>query len=357
MVYLLDRRGRIPKKRLRSDPGRSICGHRGHLGLRPGGCRRLAAEPTRAWAPLAVLSLELAVLLFVGPVTWIGPGDRLEASPVLRRLAQMEGVGLVGGRLQDLPVVAGVSTAYPYLGVTAPPPNYLLERTTAPPAESDGVEKRWFRRFGLTHGVWGSDDNVSGTHVLETFDDPWLDRLMATIPVSLRGGLGPWSIVQVSGAFPPAWVAQEIHEAKDWGEMFYYLSLADRQNEAWFESGDARPDFPQSTTGSAHVKSWNGTMAVVEHDGPCILILRRCYYPGWSYQVDDGSTKRPVFKVNGGLQAVPLLGSGIHRITFQYRPTGLLRAVIISVTALAIALIVLVVTGANMIKSNRPAEA
>ncbi len=309
-----------------------------------------------AWAPLAVAALELAVLLFVGPVTWIWPGKRLEASPVLRRLAQMEGVGLVGGRLQDLPVVAGVTTSYPYLGITAPPPNYLLERTTAPFAEHDAVEKRWFRRFGLTHGVWGSADDVSGTKVLATIDDPWLDRLMATIPTSLRGGLGPWSIVQVSGAFPPAWVSQEIHEARDWGEMFSFLSLTDQQNEACFEVGDAPPNFPHSTTGSAHVKSWNGTEAVVEHDGPCILVLRRVYYPGWSYQLDDGP-KRPVLKVNGGLQAVPLLGSGIHRITVQYSPTGLLRAVIISVTAVAIALIVLVVTGLRIIKSDHQTEA
>ncbi len=304
-----------------------------------------------AWAPLAVLSLELALLLFVGPVTWVWPGARLEASPVLRRLAQMEGVGLVGGRLQDLPVVAGVTTAYPYLGITPPPPNYLLERATSPPSEYDGAEIRWFRRLGLTHGVWGSADDVSGTKVLETIDDPWLDRLMATIPTALRGGLGPWRIAQVAGAFPPAWIAHDIHEAKNWKQAFYYLSLGDRQNEAWFEPGDAPPDFPPSTTTSARVKSWDGTVAVVEHNGPCILILRRVYYPGWSYQLDDGS-KRPVLKVNCGLQGVPLLGAGTQRITLQYGPTGLVRAVIISVAAVAIALIVLLATGIKAIRST-----
>ena len=58
------------------------------------------------------------------------------------------------------------------------------------------------------------------------------------------------------------------------------LSIDERPNEAWFEPGEVSPSFPESTTGSAHVKSWNGTMAVVEHDGPCILILRCAYYPG-----------------------------------------------------------------------------
>jgi hypothetical protein len=304
-----------------------------------------------AWAPLAVVSLELAILLFVGPVVWVrAAGRQLETSPVLRRLAQMQGVGLVGGRLQDLPVAAGISTAYPYLGITAPPPNYLLERATSSPSGNDTVEIRWFRRLGVTHGVWGSADSIYGTKVLERIDDPSLDQLMTTLPISRRGGLGPWTLVHASGTFPPAWIAQEIHEDQDWKDVFYFLSINDRSNEAWFEPGEAPPSFPELTTGSAHVKSWNGTTAVVEHDGPCILILRRAYYPGWSYQLDSAS-KRPVLKVNCGLQAVPLLGSGTRRITFQYSPTGLPRAAAISLTALASALIVGLVTGLRSIRA------
>jgi hypothetical protein len=308
-----------------------------------------------AWAPLAVVSLELVILLFVGPVVWIRADQQVETGPVLRRLAQMQGVGLVGGRLQDLPVAAGITTAYPYLGITAPPPNYLLERATSSPSENDTVDTRWIRRLGVTHEVWGSADSVYGTKVIARIVDPLLDQLMTTIPTSRRGGLGPWTIVQTSGPFPPAWIAQDIHTARDWKDVFYFLSGNDRPNEAWFEPGDGPASFPELITGSAHVKSWNGTTAVVEHDGPCILIVRRAYYPGWSYQVDNAS-KRPVLKVNFGLQGVPLLGSGTRRITFQYSPTGLPQATAISLTALASALIVVVVTGSRFIRINSPAH-
>ena len=46
---------------------------------------------------------------------------------------------------------------------------------------------------------------------------------MATMPSSRRGGLGPWAVVQVLGAFPPAWIAREVHEAPNWKEIFLRL--------------------------------------------------------------------------------------------------------------------------------------
>ena len=108
-----------------------------------------------AWAPLTVASLELVVLLFVGPVVWARTDLPLETSPVLHRLAKMTDVGLVAGRLQDLPVSTGKATAFPYMGITPPPPNYMLEAASLPPPENDVVEKRWLRRLGVTHGIWG----------------------------------------------------------------------------------------------------------------------------------------------------------------------------------------------------------
>ena len=304
------------------------------------------------WAPLAVATIELAILLFVGPIVWVWGGLQLETSPVLRRLSQMQGVGLVGGRLQDLPVSAGITTAYPYLGITPPPPNYFLERATSPPPDNDSAEFRWFRRLGVTHEVWGSADPIFGTKMFERIVDPSLDRLMGTLPTSRRGGLGPWTTVELAGAFPPLCIAHESYEGRDWKDLFYILSMDDRPNEAWFEPGDAPPSFPELNAGSAHVRSWNGTTAVVEHDGPCILILRRAYYPGWSYQLDNAS-ERPVLKVNCGLQAVPLLGSGIRRVTFQYNPTGLARAGAISLLALACAVIVIFATGLTSLRAVR----
>ncbi len=103
-----------------------------------------------AWAPHLTVAavVELAVLVFVGPVVWVWNDKPLEDGPVLKKLAKIEGVGLVGGRLQDLPVSAGNTTAFPYLGITAPPPNYMLESVGNPPPGNDPVEKPALRRFG-----------------------------------------------------------------------------------------------------------------------------------------------------------------------------------------------------------------
>jgi hypothetical protein len=309
-----------------------------------------------AWAPLSVATFELIVLLFVGPVEWVWDDRSPVESPVLRRLAQMQGVGLVAGRLQDLPVEAGKIAAYPYLGITAPPPNYFLEHTGWMPKENDSGETRWFRRFGVTHGVWGSADSTFGTNVIERIDDPVLDRVMATLPKSMRGGLGPWALVQVMGAFPPAWISREVHEAPNWRALYVRLSTNDAADEAWFEPGDAPPSFPAVGASTGQVNSWDGKTAIVEHNGPCILILRRTYYPGWTYRVDDAPAQ-PVLKVNSSMQGVPLTGAGTRRIAFQYRPTGLGRAMAVSLTAVLIALIVLCAAGLKAFRvGHRPVE-
>ena len=61
------------------------------------------------------------------------------------------------------------------------------------------------------------------------------------------------------------------------------------------------------------LKNWDGRSAIVDHDGSCYLIIRRTYYPGWTCRVNDGP-EQPVLKVNGGLQGVPLTGTGTSRV-------------------------------------------
>src|SRR5262249_55012460 len=60
-----------------------------------------------SWAPFLVTALELGVLVFVGPTWWSWPPRLPDESPVLLRLAALPEVGLVAGRLQNLPVDAG----------------------------------------------------------------------------------------------------------------------------------------------------------------------------------------------------------------------------------------------------------
>src|SRR5262249_49171996 len=157
------------------------------------------------------------------------PGE----SPVLLRLAALPDAGLIGGRLLNLPLDAGRTPAFPYLGIVPPPPNYLLERATVPPAENDEAERRWQRRFGVTHGVWGSADSVRGTQVMAQLPDPALDDVMANVPSTRGSGLGPWKLVRNPDVFPSAWVARRVNVAPAWGFLFSKLSFADERDDAW----------------------------------------------------------------------------------------------------------------------------
>ena len=296
------------------------------------------------WAPLLVATLELAGLFYAGPVQWQWTIDLPEASPVMARLASLGEAGLIAGRTYNLPVMAGRTTVYPYTGITPPPPNYLLEAATLPPDQSKPSARRWQRRFGVTHGVWGSADDVEGTEILAEIADPALDRIMIGAPSSRRGGLGPWKVVREFGPFPPAWIARRIHLAENWGRLYTELSKADAPDNAWFLATEAPVPFSDAVAQAAEVESWDGQTAVVSHDGSCILILRRTYYPGWTCRV-NGGPERPMLRVDGGLQGVQLTGSGTSQVVVRYRPTGLAWAGIISLAATTGGVLALVAAG------------
>jgi hypothetical protein len=306
------------------------------------------------WTPLALAALELTVLFFVGPIWWYREVPLPGSSPVLNPLAEEPGVGLVAGRLLNIPVRAGLVAAFPSMGITPPPPNYLLESSTRPPGENSDIERHWLRRFGVSHGVWSREDDTRGLKVLAVIEDPVLDQLMAGMP-RLRAH-GPWKLVHDPGAFPPAWVSRRVHEAKVWGQLYSELSIADAADDAWFLAEDRVPWLPGPPAVAAAVRSWDGRTAVVDHDGSCILILRRVHYPGWTYRI-DGSPPRPVLKVDGGLQGVPLTGSGTSRVVTTYRPTGLRAAAIVSLASTAGALGVLIAAGLMTLlaRGKRPA--
>ena len=95
-----------------------------------------------AWAPVALAAIELGVLFFVGPVWWGWRSGCRSPARSCSRLAESKDVGLVGGRLLNIPVIAGLTTAFPSLGITPPPPNYLLEAATRPPGENSETDRR-----------------------------------------------------------------------------------------------------------------------------------------------------------------------------------------------------------------------
>jgi hypothetical protein len=305
------------------------------------------------WAPVALAAVELGVLFFVGPVEWDWSIRLSESSPALKRLAEAveHEPGLVASHLLDVPVLAGLTTAFPSLGIIPPPPNYLLEPATRPPGGNTIAERRWQRRFGVTHGIWGPDDDVRGTEVLAVIPDSALDRVMARVP-SLHAR-GPWTLVRDPGAFPVARAARQVREAAGWGELYTTLSNGDRPDEAWFLAEDGPIRLPDPPAGTARVVSWDGRTAVVEHDGSCVLIMRRTFYPGWVYRV-DGGPEQPVRKVDGGLQGALLTGSGTSRVAMRYRPTGLRTAAILSLAALGAAVLVLCAAGVMTLRARAP---
>lgn len=291
-----------------------------------------------AWAPLAVATVELVGLFFVGPTPWYREATLPDSSPALLRLIREPGVGLVGGRLLNIPARVGLTAAFPAMGITPPPPNYLLEAVMRPPGRNTAIEDHWLRRFGVTHGVWGRGEDTRGTRLLAVVNDPVLDRLTASM--AKEEIHGPWKLVHYPSAFPPAWVALRVHEAKVWGQLYTELSIADAPDDAWFVAEDGVPKMAGPAANTAAVKSWDGRSAVVDHDGSCVLILRRATYPGWTYRIDGGPWQ-PVWKVDGGLQGIPLSGSGTSRVETAYHPTGLRNAAMVSVVATLGALVML----------------
>ena len=216
--------------------------------------------------------------------------------------------------------------------------------------------------MGVTHGIWTADDNIHGTEVVAEVDDPVLYRLLRT-SARLQRQTG-WKLVRYPNPFPSAWVTVRGHETSNWGILYAVLSGADLIDEALFLEGEGPRKSHSQERGwelefqrqleapiatdidmgpparLADLKDWDGRTAIVDHDGSCYLIIRRTYYPGWTYRVNDGP-EQPVLKVNGGLQAAALTGTGTSRVTFQYRPTGLRPALSLSAGSAAAALICL----------------
>ena len=142
--------------------------------------------------------------------------------------------------------------------------------------------------------------------------------------------------------FPPIWVARQIREAASWGRLYSELSHNDGRDEAWFLAEDGLPTLPTPVATTSKIRSWDGRTAVVEHDGSCILVMRRTYYPGWHGSVDNGPTE-PVLKVNGGLQGILLTGSKVSQVVVSYQPSNLRKTARISIGAAAAAVATLIV--------------
>jgi hypothetical protein len=304
------------------------------------------------WGPLAAAALELAGLFYLGPTLWGRPIPVPGSSPLLARLRREKGVGLVAGRLQSLPARLGLAPARPLLGIAPPPASLLDPGCYWFPEKSSPIDVRWQRRFGVTHGVWSADDVVPGVEVLaEGADDVLGDLLETGQPDAERGR---WKLVRYRDPLPRARIATRARLAEDWETLYSQMAYADNPDEVWFLPVDLPPWAKTDTSFSvprndgvdlgppatkARVVDWDGRSGTVEHDGSCVLIIRRTAYPGWGARI-NGGPERPVSRVGYSLQGVVLRGRGPSRIALSYHPSRLGLGMALSLASIAAAVAV-----------------
>jgi len=291
-------------------------------------------------------AVELGILYYAATTQWGWSAALPEQSPVLTELARLSPSGLVGGELGNLPVRANLTTGNPYLGFVLQRPVDLLKRLQEPLIQSElavdanstqtEVVRRLFRRFRVSYLVGHRRAWLAFGTELGNWRDPVLDQIVYHGPEEPTTRV--WSIVRLDDPFPEARVVSQCRTAPDRRTLVDRLSHWDDRDIAWFLAEDHVPDHPDAR--SAQLVAWDGSVATVEHDGACDLVIARTFDPGWLARIEDGP-ELPVFPVDGGFQAVRLEGSGVERVHMRYRPTrfGLWTAITFIATALDIGLV------------------
>jgi hypothetical protein len=290
-----------------------------------------------AWLPLLLAAAELTYLFHRGTTPWGWSVRFPGSSPVFQRLLRERGVALVAGDLQNVPVRAGLATAYPNLGIFPPPPNYLLEPFRFPtPPRLDALNMS--QRFGITHGVFLGPRPFRPSEGLFLGEDQALDAMLPPKHDTPRPR--QWRLERYPAPFPEARVARVSHVVADWYKMLPALEGTGDPDQVWFLHKDRPPDPPGPRARTARVVRWDGRSGEVEHDGTVDLVLRRTYYPGWTALLNDG-VEVPVVPADGGFQAICIPGAGRTRVTIRYRPTRLAPLLAVSLAATAAAGLVL----------------
>jgi hypothetical protein len=282
-----------------------------------------------SWAPLLGAAIELGILFHLGTTEWGWSIALPRSSPVLTELDRRAPSGLIGGELENLPVRAGLRTAYPYLGFAAPQPNSVLvnmERLefleaaiSVPEYGSEAALKRWFKRFRVTHLVGHHRTRHKLGVEVGRWKDPALDRIVYRAPGEPANRV--WWIARLDEPFPEARVAARARTIADRLALLDRLARFDDLDLAWFLAQDRVAEREDARI--ARLLSWDGSTATVEHDGPCDLVIARTFDPGWMYRIGKGPARRAL-PADGGFVAVRLWGSGRHLVELLYEPPRIL---------------------------------
>lgn len=294
-----------------------------------------------SWLLALVTAIELGALYYLGPTQWGWAVKLPDQSPVLSAIKADPMVGRVGGVVFNLPVLAGMTTGTPYLGMTLSPINQLLHSAQERTSRHDAVVSLWQRRLGVTHSVWDEPvPSVGGETQDPPRPDPALD-LLGYRPIG-KPARRLWRVVHHPDPFPDVRVAIRARSAPDWPTMVRILSTTEGRDEAWFYPEDLPLGTSSPSARTARILEWDGRAGVVEHDGSCFLVLTRAYDRGWTARVGDGP-EQPILRVDGGLQAVRIEGTGRTRVSFRFEPPGLRTGAVVSTLSALTALGVLVI--------------
>ena len=303
------------------------------------------------WVLLLVTATELGWLYYTSTTVWGWSVQLPSQSPVLGRLAAEAEMGRIAGLVHDLPIRAGGTPMFPYTGLAAPPPHPDLELATRFDEAFSAAGLARLRRYGLTHGIWDAPvDPRKATTLLEC-DDPVLDRLVYKPPGS--PARARWRLVRYPEPFPGARAAIRIRVAPHEQALLSGVSFDPDVQAVWYRVADQPPTSVGAVATTAKIISWDGRTAVVEHDGTCDLVINRTYYPGWFAAINEGP-ERPVARAEIGIQAVRIEGPGPSRVTFAYKPSGLLAATLTSLAALAAIAVGLAIELVRLCRRPRP---
>jgi hypothetical protein len=206
-------------------------------------------------------------------------------------------------------------------------------------------------RHGVTHGLWDRPVPEAVAKTLIEGPDPVLDRLVVSLPGGPQRRI--WRLVQYPQPFPPARAATRIRVADAFASLLSGTDGDLDPQTAWFLLADRPRPASVPPASFARVSSFDGRTAVVEHDGSCVLVLNRTFYPGWLASV-NGAEEHPVARAELGLQCVHLDGKGPSRVVFTYRPPYLWWAWPTSLGGGAMILLGVALGSAPLLRPLRP---
>jgi hypothetical protein len=168
----------------------------------------------------------------------------------------------------------------------------------------------------------------------------------------IRGGvqaLPPYTVYENDTVFPRAFVVPCTAPLPARENVLAALKETDFHKTALLENYDG-PLTAASGGGeyrAAQVTDYRPNRVVVQvDDGPAgCLVLADPWFPGWTCSVDGQPA--PLYRANYLFRGVPLT-AGAHEVVFAFQPESYLRGRIVSLAALAIALLMAVVAIARV---------